>query len=332
MECKVILLFIIGNNVTTVHPRLENLDRDGLDDDFEVHDSGTVTLLNGTQVNTGLDALNPDTDNDTISDGREMYGYNITYFKKVGDQNVSFNRTITGADPYTAYKYNDSCNKTWIDSDGDNIIDAIEQNPGMIFDSVFDNVDRIERVRRFYDYNMDREREDVINKQFNTYTVDTINPYSMELRVENILDGGDAKGRVHMEFFDASGIAYVNITNLDQGNYKNISASELEYYDGLIILDECIDIEGDSDYWVDGWDLGVLIVDENGNEFYEEKHVQSELGGIWQEFTEWIVEHVWGTVEEAVEKAKELGDASNLIYRSSTSILLSYDIPFTNSS
>ncbi|MFP4051641.1 MAG: hypothetical protein ACLFVB_07890 [Thermoplasmata archaeon] len=72
---------------------------------------------------------------------------------------------------------------------------------------------------------------------------------------------------------------------------------------------EKIDIEGNSDYWVDGWDLGVLIVDKNGNEFYEEKHVQSELGGIWQEFTEWIVEHVWRTVEEAVERAEELGDA-----------------------
>ncbi|MFW5928476.1 MAG: hypothetical protein ACOCSL_04650, partial [Thermoplasmatota archaeon] len=122
MGFKVILLFINGNKISTVYPSMKNLDRDGLDYDFEVHDSGTVTFLNGTQVNNGLDPLNPDTDNDTISDGREWYGYNITYFKKVGDQNLSFNRTITGADPYTAYKYNDSCNKTWIDSDGDNII------------------------------------------------------------------------------------------------------------------------------------------------------------------------------------------------------------------
>ncbi|MFP4050679.1 MAG: hypothetical protein ACLFVB_02935 [Thermoplasmata archaeon] len=148
MGFKVILLFINGNKISTVYPSMKNLDRDGLDYDFEVHDSGTVTFLNGTQVNNGLDPLNPDTDNDTISDGREWYGYNITYFKKVGDQNLSFNRTITGADPYTAYKYNDSCNKTWIDSDGDNIIDAIERNPDIIDDSVFDGIENIEQIRK----------------------------------------------------------------------------------------------------------------------------------------------------------------------------------------
>lgn len=83
--------------------------------------------------------------------------------------------------------------EAWIDSDGDNIIDAIEQNPDMIFDSVFDNVDGVEQVRFFYDYNIDHDRDDVINKQFNAYTVDTIHPCSIELRVENFYSGGNVK-------------------------------------------------------------------------------------------------------------------------------------------
>ncbi len=245
---------------------------------------------------------NPDTDNDTVNDGREKNGYNFNYLTQNHEE---VNRTVMKADPLSAFKYD---NGTWVDFDRDNIIDIIEYKPERIQSGRFDDLENIEQIHRFFEYYAERD-EDVLREQFNPYIKDVMAPSSIHLSVKNDLTwGADAGAKVHLEFFDPGGIDFVRIENEDQGNSKKIEAENLHHEAGKVILQEWLDIDGANDYWSDGWDLSLTIVDQNGNELHREKHVEDKLNQVWQDFTDWLRDHLWEAVDKGMERAVELAD------------------------
>ncbi|MFP4051863.1 MAG: C39 family peptidase [Thermoplasmata archaeon] len=281
-------------------------DGDGVYDEIECTDSGEVKYLGEIISNEGLDPVDPDTDNDGIIDGKEKYGYNITYFTGLGN-NTEKNRTINNSDPLTAYKYD---NGTWIDTDRDGIIDAIEQNYSLVMDSIFDDVEGINDTRMFYMYHVSQGNEEILQLHFNPYITDMMKPYSLEFKVRNDFNGGDPEGDVEMRIFDSSGIDYVKITNEDQDNSKIIDGSELHNEGEFYVLYESIDIDGSDDYWLDGWDIRVKVVDENGNSYKLERHVKSETVQGWQYFTDWLI----GYLQEEVDRTMEMiGEVTQIL-------------------
>ncbi|MFW6176698.1 MAG: C39 family peptidase, partial [Thermoplasmatota archaeon] len=203
----------------------------------------------------------------------------------------------------------------------------IEADPERMDNSRFDDLPNIEMMREFKErYKENDENPELFAKQFNPYVKDPVEPIVLKCKVKNKLDGFDAKAKVQIEFFDPGGIDYIKIKNKDQQNSKTFYPEDFSYDDGVAEINKKLQIDGEGDYWYDGWDFELTIVDTNGNVIQDSTHVKSELGGLWQDFTDWITNVVWGAVDDAVSTASDMADSLKYTLRSFSELPLMEDV------
>ncbi len=288
-------------------PTKADTDQDGLSDQFEADHDGSVMVLNPDydgsnsvlieRSTAGFNPLNPDTDNDTIQDGKEKDGYTAKYFYREGGETKNTTRTIDDADPLTAYKNDDG---DWIDSDTDNIPDVIEQDP-----KNYSDLD--DRTEHFWDEYKDKGNK--TQQQFTPRTVEPFKPGLDKLDVETEsgwtgtpgLSTREAWAEIMLHVNDTAGIDKIILENKDNNEDVTLYSSDGEELDdepGVYEFEADLDIRYWCDYMTDGWELKVTIKDVNGNELVRTEDIDSEFGGAIGEIFGWVQDAMYTSVSD----------------------------------
>ncbi|MFW6176302.1 MAG: hypothetical protein ACOC40_01245 [Thermoplasmatota archaeon] len=235
---------------------------------------------------------------------------------------------IDSMDPLVAYKsLEDSGEREWTDIDGDNIPDAVEQNPDIIGSSRFDDVPWIESIRKFKDeFNDtdDDERQRIFNETFNAFCKDEGEPILKKLKIEanadlelswNDIVSGNTWGEVKIKVYDPAGIDYIRLSN-DHKSKKISISSDINHEGGVV--EKTIDIDTIWTDWRDGWDLKVVCADHSGNIFIKDRHVDgfiedaveavNDLSNTFVNLFTGLWDTIVGGLKEAADKAVQMAN------------------------
>ncbi|MFW6176143.1 MAG: fibronectin type III domain-containing protein [Thermoplasmatota archaeon] len=273
---------------------------DGWSDYYDSYQSGTTTDYPSNDSTSGSDS--EDTDEIEVPSGESSF--------------------IDSMDPLVAYKsLEDSGEREWTDIDGDNIPDAVEQNPDIIGSSRFDDVPWIESIRKFKDeFNDtdDEERQRIFNETFNSHVRYQGKPIVDDLEVDGTYEASWDTGTgadVTIKVYDPSGIDHIYLSSEQESKNVHIDSSDVND-DGLI--KKTIHLNTDTSDWVDGWDLDIEVVGESGNVFEETRSIDGVLDSVYdalskvanyvKNFAEWIWNKVTDAASEAADRAAMLGN------------------------
>ena len=228
-----------------------------------------------------------DSDGDGISDGQELYGYNVTIVWVEGEETISEDKKVFG-DPLYAYK---DQSDNWLDVDEDGIPDYIEADPVNITQ---------QQNATVYQYVL-THNETCIEKQFNPLMRENIPPMIEDMSVKSKEKWGwcgiipcvtHSWTEIRVRIFDVSSYT-VEIKVLDNGKYETFSGWGNRTFNAFI----------DIDYWSDillDYKVRVTAVDEAGNELVMEKEIEGFFGGVLE-----FLADIWDAIVGEVMAAWE---------------------------